>query len=161
MKIIVCAASVFLFVMPFRALAKDQCDFDLTAVAQQLSAKAQKIPGATQISPSEFLWVEASGRKIQIGYGGCVDLGVEVSVSKPVGSGAPLTQDDLVRAVARYWSATNAKSLGEALAGGRGDVRANGNVRVIEFGPDVSDAFPFGFTVSLSPNHVAASWQEL
>ena len=161
MKIIVCAATALVAAMPFLALAKDQCDFDQAAVAQQLSTKAQKVPGSKRISSTEFLWAEASGRTVRISYGGCVDLGVEVSMSKPAGLGAPLGQDDLVRAVARYWSANDAKFLAEALAGGQGEVQANGEIRVIEFGRDASDAFPFGFTVSLAPNHVWVSWQEL
>lgn len=161
MKIIVCAATAILASMPFPATATDQCDFDQAVVARQLSAKAQKVPGSKRISSSRFLWTEAYGRTVQIAYGGCADLGAEVSVSMPVGSGAPLNQDDLVRAVARYWSATDAKSLEEALVGGRGDIRADGKVRVMEYGQEVSDAFPFGFTVSLAPDHVEVSWQAL
>lgn len=161
MKIIVRAVTALVAAMPFLALAADQCDFDQAAVAQHLATKAQKVPGSKRISSTELLWAEASGRTVQISYGGCVDLGVEVSISKPAGLGAPLSQNDLVRAVARYWSTTDAELLAGALAGGRGNVQANGKARVIEFGRDVSDAFPFGFTVSLAPDHVWVSWQEL
>lgn len=161
MKIIVCAGIAFVAAMPVLALAEDPCDFDQAAVAQQLSMKAHNVPGSRRISSTELLWAEASGRTVQISYGGCVDLGVEVSISKPAGLGAPLGQDDLVRAVARYWSATDARLLAEALAGGRGEVQANGKVRVIEFGRDDSEAFPLGLTVSLAPNHAWVSWKEL
>jgi hypothetical protein len=161
MKIIACAATALVAAMPFLALAEDRCDFDQAAIAQQLSTKAQKVPGSRIISSTELLWAEASGRTVRISYGGCVDLEVEVAISKPAGPGAPLSQDDLVRAVARYWSTADAKSLAGALAAGHGEVQANGEVRVIEFDRDVSDAFPFGFTVSLAPNHAWVSWKEL
>lgn len=161
MKIMACAATALLAATPFLALAKDQCDFDQATVAKLLSEKAHSVPGSKKISPSKFLWTEASGRTVQISYGGCVHLGAEVSISKPAGSAAPLNQDDLIHAVAQYWSASDARSLAEALADGRGNTQVDGKVQVIEFGPDVSDAFPLGFTVSLAPNHVAMSWQEL
>lgn len=161
MKIIVCVATALVAAMPSLALTEDHCDFDQAAVAQQLLTKAHKVPGSKKVSSAEFLWAEDSGRTVQVSYGGCVDLGVEVSISKPAGLGAPLSEDDLIRAVARYWSTTDAEFLAEALAGGRGEVQANGKARVIEFGRDVSDAFPFGFTVSLASNHVWVSWQEL
>lgn len=161
MKMFVCAAIVFLSLAPTRAMAQDDCIFDRAGVARQLSAKAKKVVGAKRVSPTEYRWVEPSGRIATIGYGGCVDLGAKVSVSRPVRVGAPLGEHDLIQAVAKYWSAIDAKSLAEALAGSRGEERVEGNVRVADFGPGAGGTFSLGFTVSLSPDHVEVSWQDL
>ena len=161
MKIIAFAAVALLAVTPPAVLGKTNCTFDQAGVAAQLSAKAGRVKGAKKISPTEFKWDEPFGRTVSIGYGGCMDLGAEVSVSNSGHSGKPLNQSDLLRAVARYWSSATAKGLASALAGSQGTGHVEGKARVVEFGPSVSEAFPAGFTVSIAPDHVSVSWQEL
>jgi len=153
--------AILLAALPCVAVGQPDCTFDQAAVAAQLAAKAHKVWGAHRVSPTEYRWQEPSGHKVSIGFGGCVDLGAEVSVSRAAGPSEELTANDLIRAVARYWSAADARAFAAALSTQLQRSHLAHEPEQLDFGPGASDAFPSGFTVSLSANRVAVSWQEL
>ena len=160
MKVMVLALAI-LVAWPLSLPAQTDCTFDPAGVAAQLAEKARRIAGARRVSASEFQWVDASGRTITLDYGGCVDLGVKVSVSQAHSEGFALGQADLLHAVARYWSAVDARAMAAVLAGEPRTVHVRGDARIEVFGPGAGGAFPLGLTISLADDDVSVWWQEL
>lgn len=140
------------------------CDFDQAHLAQRLRQAAARHGGA-KLDPLEktATWSLPGGETVQVGHGGCVDLGTSVKWVYAKGRPAPTREVAVKRAieaVATYWSATDARRIEAAYRRGNLQERP---VRpgVIELsGPLDPDGFSFEFHIEQSDQGVTVSWQE-
>lgn len=134
------------------------CTFDQTGVASELQRIARRNPGYRSIPREHAVEWVAPPYKVRLSLGGCVDLGAEVRIVRTSAT-APLTTEQLIAAVARYWSAERADAVQAALASGKLSQSRHGTTTHLE----ASDAaaFPFGFTIEHGLDEMTLSWQEL
>lgn len=143
--------------LPASALSHE-CTFDQKAVASELQHMARRHPGYRIVAGGSAVELaHRGGYKVRLSYGGCEDLGAEVLVRGEKGKPGPGMQE-LISAVSRYWSPTQARDLESALASGKLTRVVDGDTTFLEASGSVSSAFPLGFTISLSKYQVSLSW---
>ncbi len=137
-----------------------ECTFNQEAVSSELQRIASRNAGYTWVSGNSAVeWVERR-YKVRLSYGGCEDLGAEIRVER-IDAARPVGTRQLIAALSRYWSATHARAVKEALASGKLTRSKEGDATLIEAAGSVSPAFPLGFTIELRDDRASVSWPVL
>ena len=146
-----------------RLLADDTCDFDQRAVLEQLISTSRSNPGGVLDRKNfQVTWKDASGKIIQIGHGGCVDLGSSIALSFPGHIDTHTAVKELILTTSKYWSPIEASEVARLLTARQFTTnRPAPGILEFEAGRETSQIFSFGFTLTVQSNEVLLSWQEL
>jgi hypothetical protein len=156
----------FLFAVSFCANANRlpvDCSFDQAHIADQLRALAVRVPGGVvNLKESLVFWRLDSGDVIEVGQGGCYDLGVGISIIY-AGGRRPSTDKavrQLLSVISGYWSKRDSQEIASTLAAKKfeTEVLADGEIELMA--PQTLDS-PFlgGFSIFLSKSEISISWQ--
>ena len=135
-----------------------ECTFDQEGTASELQKIARRNPGYKNIPDTSGVeWVK-HGYTIRLTFGGCADLGASVRVSRNE-STKPLGVKQLIRAVSRYWSPSQARAARAVLVSRKFTRQIiDDSTSYLELSGPVSDEFPFGFTIELRENEAVLYW---